>query len=150
MDVVYRFFEYAKNNNPVISQAIKKLKEKNQVSYTSNDGSVIISDYKDTVYSGGSHYIYFTVSTLETPLDFEHPVAGNRRFGLFNTTNNPDQWTLYTMGVDRINDLMDGILLQNFMFNNADMLWKNVFTNAFTHINNNQGCLLYTSPSPRD
>ena len=102
---------------------------------TSNDGSVIISDYKDTTYTGGSHSIYFTVSTLETPFDYEHPVAGNRRFGVFNTPANPNTWTFYTMGVDRIWDVPSEIANSLFQgFETADLLWGNVLGNLQSFI----------------
>lgn len=106
---------------------------------TSNDGSVIISGYEDTIYTGGSHHINFTVSTLETPFDFEHPVAGNRRFGLFNTLAAPNTWTFYTMGVDRVNNWLDDRFIQRYMFQQADALWNNVLGNVAFSIANSSG-----------
>jgi len=35
------------------------------------------------------------LSTVETPIDGDHPVAGNRRFGIYKTIENPNQWTFY-------------------------------------------------------
>lgn len=36
--------------------------------------------------------------------DFEHPVAGNRRFGIYSDPDRPGEFVFYTMGVDRIWD----------------------------------------------
>lgn len=121
-----------------------QLKEKSigaiwHINIPGNDGAVIISGYEDTIYAGGSHHINFTVSTLETPFDFEHPVAGNRRFGLFNTPGSPNTWTFYTAGVDRIENYLDELFLQKLMFSKADSLWKNVLGNVANTISNSSG-----------
>lgn len=92
-----------------------------------NSGSIIVSDYHHGVYPGGYESNWFTVSTLETPFDGEHPVAGNRRFGIYNTIENPNEWTFFTMGVDRTWDFWDAIINQwDFGFNEADALWSGV------------------------
>lgn len=44
------------------------------------DGSVVGSGYTRINQSGYQSH-YFTISTLETITDFEHPLAGNRRWG---------------------------------------------------------------------
>jgi hypothetical protein len=105
-----------------------------------SDGSVMISDYRRNTYSGGNQWHRYMFSTLETPLDFEHPVAGNRQFGIYSNPSNLSEFTFYTMGVDRTwdwstsvgNRLIDG-------FKDADRLWNNVQENFIKFINTNGG-----------
>jgi len=94
------------------------------------DGSVIESGY--TRYnSSGYQSNYFTVSTMETPLDFEHPVAGNRRFGIYSDPDHPGEFVFYTMGVDRIWDggfnlgnNFKELITKESGFDDADDLWS--------------------------
>ena len=92
-----------------------------------NDGSVILSDYK---HDAG--WSYFNFSTMETPLDFEHPVAGTRQFGIYEAPSNPQQLVFYISGVDRIWDWYTALLNKvsfDYGFKSADNLWKNVIEN---------------------
>lgn len=41
---------------------------------------------------------------LETVIDFEYPVAGNRCWGIFSDPDHPGEFVFYTMRVDRIWD----------------------------------------------
>ncbi len=101
-----------------------------------NSGSIIISDYKSETRPDGYQHYWFTFSTLETPFDSEHPVAGNRKFGIYNTVQNPNEWTFYIMGVDRTWDLFFGLgNFRNFGFNKGDELWKSVQQNLISYIN---------------
>ena len=43
---------------------------------------------------------------MKTPLDFKHPVAGNRRVGIYSDPDHPGEYVFYTMGVDRAWDLI--------------------------------------------
>jgi hypothetical protein len=109
-------------------------------SISSNNGSIILSDYHhDNTINHESHY--FKVSTLETPFDYEHPVAGNREFGIFSNAAAPNQYTFYTMGVDRVWDWITQVLQPspNYGFNKADELWTNVQQNLKNYINSNGG-----------
>ncbi|MBS1571340.1 MAG: hypothetical protein JST62_02945 [Bacteroidetes bacterium] len=88
-----------------------------------NDGSVILSRYRNQIGTTGNYENHnFIFSTLNSPLDFRHPVAGNRRFGIYNTAERPDEWTFYTMGVDRTWDFYFE-LFEERGFDQADMLW---------------------------
>ncbi|MEO7446159.1 MAG: hypothetical protein ABIT96_07085 [Ferruginibacter sp.] len=110
----------------------------------SNDGTVILSDYQN-VYNGIGESHKFRFSTIETPFDNEHPVAGNRQFGVFNTSANPGVYTFYTMGVDRIwdwqtqiaNDIHSG-------FTESDTLWTNILANVNGYINNTGASSFYS------
>lgn len=113
---------------------------------TFNDGSIIISDYQHQVFQDGHENDWFTVSTVETPFDGEHPVAGNRRFGIYNTPNNLNQWTFYTMGVDRTWDFYDGIFNSLFGgFEKADALWSFVQNKVIEYCNSNLGTAAFYS-----
>jgi hypothetical protein len=101
-----------------------------------NDGSVILSDYSNMVNTDGSQTHSFTFSTLETPFDLEHPVAGNRKFGIYSNPSNPNAFTFYTMGVDRTWDGWFKMLnLNNYGFEQADKLWLNIQENLIKFIN---------------
>ena len=103
------------------------------------DGSVIESGY--TRYnSGGYQTNYFTVSTMQTPLDFEHPVAGNRRFGIYSDPDHPGEYVFYTMGVDRAWDLIFDKGNSLFKgFRSADSLWKSLQNGMIQFIQNHNG-----------
>ncbi|MDP3665846.1 MAG: hypothetical protein Q8R50_04130, partial [Sediminibacterium sp.] len=50
-----------------------------------NDGTVVESGYYRNATSVKSR---FTFSTISSPLDYAHPVSGNREFGIFTEPNN--------------------------------------------------------------
>lgn len=101
-----------------------------------NSGSIILSDYHNNTNTNGSQSYWFTFSTLETPFDGEHPVAGNRRMGIYNTVAHPDEWTFFTMAVDRTWDFWDEFANNNVGgFAAADQLWTNVQENIIAFIN---------------
>lgn len=64
-------------------------------------------------------------STLKTPLDGDHPVSGNRRFGIYLSDDGRTHY-LFTMGTDRCTDR----LIAQFpgavevVWLGADLLWK--------------------------
>lgn len=104
------------------------------------DGSVVISDYQRKTEPSGKQSHHFTFSTLETPLDFEHPVAGNRRFGIYNNSSSPNEFTFYTMAVDRTWDWSSG--LGNGAtngFEDADRLWRNIQQNFVEFVTRHGG-----------
>ena len=108
-----------------------------------NDGSVLLSDYTHNYINGSEHH-RFKFTTMETPFDEEHPVAGNREFGIYNVPSLPGEFTFYTMGVDRTWDL--GSEIQNQLFNgfgHADALWQKVQQNLIAFINNQGGQASY-------
>ena len=115
------------------------------------DGSVIESGY--TQYnSSGYQSNYFTVSTMETPLDFEHPVAGNRRFGIYSDPDHPGEFVFYTMGVDRIWDdtfafgnWFGGRATKESGFDAADDLWSSLQEGMIQFIQGNEGTSSYYS-----
>jgi hypothetical protein len=112
-----------------------------------NNGSVILSDYSNKVNEDGSQSHSFTFSTLETPLDLEHPVAGNRRFGIYSNPSSPNSFTFYTMGVDRTWDVWFRFLnFRNLGFIQADKLWSNIQDNLVSFINSNGGVASVYNP----
>ncbi len=111
---------------------------------TGNDGTVMQTEYQQSyapLSANESHSFMFT--TLQSPLDGAHPVAGNRRFGIYNTPSNPNEYTFYTMGVDRTWDWFDGFvnssLMGNNIFNGADALWNNMQEKMMLFINSHGG-----------
>ncbi len=112
-----------------------------------NDGSVILSDYQNQMNVDGSQSHSFVFSTLETPLDLEHPVAGNRKFGIYSNPSSPNSFTFYTMGVDRTWDGWFKLLnIRNFGFIQADKLWNNIQDNLVSFINTQGGVASSYSP----
>lgn len=112
-----------------------------------DDGSVVESDYFHSNVNGiQKHRFKFT--TMSTPLDDDHPVAGNREFGIFNTQASPNEYTFYTMGVDRFSDwkfaLVDA-LTGSQGFKKADQLWSSVQSNMILFINSHGGQAAYYS-----
>lgn len=112
-----------------------------------DDGTIVESEYNQNfAINHESHN--FTFTTMKSPLDFDHPVAGNRRMGIYNYTGSDPlrqgELTFYTMGVDRISDptfefinwLGSG---DGTIFNGADSLWKLMQSNMITFINGNGG-----------
>lgn len=100
-----------------------------------NNGTVIESDYQTA-----SDKTYFKFSTMTSPLDNNHPVSGNREFGVYNDPGRPGEHTFYIMGVDRVSDwqfavgnrMVDG-------FNIADNLWTDIQTQMIAYINSHGG-----------
>ncbi len=117
-----------------------------------NNGTVMetkYDSYNSPPYNIESHQFMF--STLRSPLDNNHPVAGNRAFGIYNSTQYPNVYTFYTMGVDRTWDWMDGFLnwMGNIVFNGGDALWSNMQNKMVSFINNLPGGQATTYPTPK-
>jgi hypothetical protein len=111
-----------------------------------DDGSVILSNYyMDSV----SKKYRFTFTTMETPLDHDHPVSGNREFGVYADPSRPGEFVFYTMGVDRTSDWMYSLLnwSTNAVFDGADKLWKSIQKNMVKYITDNGGQAGYYTPS---
>ena len=116
------------------------------------DGSVVESGYEHVV-DGGYQSHYFTVSTMETLTDFEHPVAGNRRWGIFADPDHPGEYCFYTMGVDRIWD--DWFSIGDWLnhnlngeltgFQKADQLWQSLQSKMANFVIDNGGHAEYYS-----
>ena len=111
------------------------------IGITLNDGTVIESKYENynsPPYNHESHQVMF--STLRSPLDYTHPVGGNRAFGIYNSTGNPTEYTFYTMGVDRVWHDIDVLLgIENTIFHGGDQLWTNMQSNMISFINSLPG-----------
>ncbi|NNU33808.1 hypothetical protein HK413_06020 [Mucilaginibacter sp. S1162] len=81
---------------------------------------------------------------MTSPLDFNHPVSGNREFGVYPDPNNPGSYTFYTMGVDRTSDwFFSTINTFNTVFNGADQLWTAMQGNMINYINTHGGHAQY-------
>lgn len=110
-----------------------------------NDGSVVESNYYRT---NSPFKCRFTYSTISSPLDYNHPVSGNREFGIFaNPSGNG--YTFYTMGVDRTTDFF--ITAGNWIsfdagFAAADALWKSVQSKMENFVNTNGGQAYKVAP----
>jgi hypothetical protein len=83
------------------------------------DGAVVVSRASKTSW---------TFSTVDTPwLDWEHPVSGNREFGVKQLPGGA--YELYTKGADRPTGLLDAAI-QNTIFREADKLWRTLMDNV--------------------
>jgi hypothetical protein len=104
-----------------------------------NDGSVIISDYQNSKLPNAERH-YFKFTTMETPLDFEHPVAGHREFGIFEDPRATGEYIFYTSAVDRTHDYIFEYGNRPLRgFENADKLWSNIQLNFANFINKGFG-----------
>lgn len=101
-----------------------------------NDGTVVESEY----YRSSSPFTCrFTYSTISSPLDGNHPVSGNREFGIYANPGG-NGYTFYTMGVDRTSDWFFGVgNSAGWGFDSADALWKGMQDKMTDFINNNGG-----------
>ncbi len=93
------------------------------------DGSVICSYQSTTTWR-------FT--TIESPMDWNHPVSGTREFGL--TANADGTYSFYVRGIDRVAESFDDFAgsLPNTQsaFDGADALWTQFQSNLESFINN--------------
>ena len=96
-----------------------------------DNGSVIVSQFDDA----GCYCWTFTTIT-ESQENGEHPVSGNRQFGI--TQNSDGSWTFFTRGVDRAIDNNLGIS-SGVGFRMADSLWNCIINNMRNFINSNGG-----------
>ncbi|MBL0145384.1 MAG: hypothetical protein IPP48_06130 [Chitinophagaceae bacterium] len=104
-----------------------------------DNGTVLLSDYEQII-NGATEKNRFKFTTMSSPLDHEHPVAGNREFGIYNTIANPNELTFYTMAVDRTWDIWNTLGEVTFNgFEQADALWLNVQENVKNYINSQPG-----------
>ena len=92
------------------------------------DGSVICSDQNERSW---------TFTTIESPIDHNHPVSGNRQFGI--EQNNDGSYTFYTRGVDRIAESTDvffgDLPTMNSAFEGGDDLWSAFQNNINNFVN---------------
>jgi hypothetical protein len=104
-----------------------------------NDGTIVESDYyKD--FTPGREIHRFQVSTVTSPLDHNHPVSGNRVFGVYSDQNRPGEFVFYIMGVDRTSDWKFALLnVRSTGFDMSDKLWQNVQQNMISYINSLPG-----------
>jgi hypothetical protein len=98
-----------------------------------DDGTVVQSGY-----TRSASHSRFMFSTMKTPLDYAHPVAGNRQFGIFSST---DGYYFYILGVDRTNDMSTTFVnyVMDIPFNAADNLWRSVQGRVIAFFDAHQG-----------
>jgi hypothetical protein len=112
-----------------------------------DDGSIVHTGYTNYINPANNYQEHsFIYTTLSTALDFQHPVSGNRDFGIYSDQSNPGSYVFYTMGVDRITDWMMALgnsaadeLTGESGFDKADALWTNIQENMINFINGNGG-----------
>lgn len=98
------------------------------------DGTIVESGYSRN-FAIQNHS--FTFSTMYTPIDGDHPVSGNRRFGIFTSAGS---YYFYICGVDRTNDLATTLVnLGDVAFNGADDLWHSVQNKILDFCDTHQG-----------
>ena len=106
-----------------------------QIDIFPNDGDVITTyeynlDENFEIPYDGYHWIF---TTIRGGVSGDHPVSGNRKFGLFKSSDNC--WTFYTLGTDRLYPSAMGVGIQGdiaeaFGFPAADALWNCVIGNV--------------------
>lgn len=100
-----------------------------------DDGSVIVSNYKTKDW---------TVTTIQVPWDYQHPVSGNREWEY--SKNADGSYIFFTRGADRLTGTMDiwteyfgDITKFRTPFELAKEFWSNFQKNAASFINGNEG-----------
>lgn len=96
-----------------------------------NDGTVMINNSSPTSWS---------VSTVRSPIDINHPVSGIREWGYTDKGNGT--YTFYVSGVDRITDILTDVFgqkLANQAFSQADKLWESFQSKTAEYINSHLG-----------
>ncbi len=115
-----------------------------------NDGSVIESDYYSSFTSGNEKH-RFKFSTMSTPQDLDHPVAGNREFGVYSDPSRPGEFVFYTMAVDRTSNIVNAIANSDFfgnnVFNGSDALWNDMQQNMINFVSSHGGQAQYYNPT---
>jgi RHS repeat-associated protein len=102
---------------------------------TADDAPVICSK------AGNNYWVFTPVGTI---VDFEHPLAGQREFGL--TNNGDGSYTFYTRGVDMmwgVEDVLYNATL-SFFEDEARVLWNTVMNNVVNEVNLNGGSAYQT------
>jgi hypothetical protein len=111
------------------------------------DGSIVHTGYTNYINPINNYQEHsFIYTTLSTFLDFEHPVSGNREFGIYSDQNSPGSYVFYTMGTDRITNYLYETIdkgIKNVTgrsgFDEADELWTNIQENMINFINTRGG-----------
>ncbi len=102
------------------------------ITIPTNDGTVITSQYDNSP----NQCFCWTFTTVFTPdNEGNHPVSGNRQFGLFQESNG--NWTFYTRGVDRVTANVLSGLFDAVGFFGADLLWNCIFNNVYDFLDDN-------------
>jgi hypothetical protein len=104
-----------------------------------DDGSVVVSAH---------NFNSWAFTTLRDPLNFTHPVSGNREFGF--KQNDDGSYTIFTRGVDRITNRIDNFVATNFLqnpFQDPDALWESFQSSIEDYVNNNNGSASIETPN---
>ncbi|MBN9297054.1 MAG: hypothetical protein J0I41_08580 [Filimonas sp.] len=108
-------------------------------------GTIMMTDYYNDI-TPGREKSRFKFSTMESPLDGTHPVAGTREFGVYADYQRPGEYTFYTMGVDRTYDQMASAMnFYDIGFKIADITWRSIQNNMIAYINSHGGSASYYS-----
>lgn len=90
-------------------------------------GSVLLADI------AADHW---TMSTMFTPQDFNHPVSGNRQWGFVPGPGGTANF--YTRGADRCTTAIDDLAAE-IVFGGADLLWRSLQQKFAAFVNANGG-----------
>jgi len=103
-----------------------------------NDGTVIESGFDQS-----TDHKWFMYTTMKAPLDGEHPVSGNRRFGILPDAINGG-YLFYVRGVDRTTDNFTTMVnyLTNTVFEGADQLWNSEIKGVQNYIQQHGGAAI--------
>lgn len=110
------------------------------------NATVVVSDYHTSDILGDEK-ARFKFATISAPLNGYHPVSGNREFGIFADGRYPGEYAFYTMGVDRVTDILGTIAGKaNIGYERADKLWTRIQEQMVSFIIANGGNAEFYSP----
>jgi RHS repeat-associated protein len=98
-----------------------------------DDGSVIVSAKSNR---------YWVFTTIQIVGDWQHPVSGNRKFGIEESASG---YVFYTRGADRTTGILDNNLAPT-VFSKGEDLWNELMKNLVTFINTNGGKASVNAP----
>ena len=104
-----------------------------------NDGTVVESRYvQDQTNPNGTVTSSFTYTTVNSPLDGDHPVSGNRTFGIQTDPVNGG-YTFYISGVDRATNPAFNLGAALGGWDDANTLWTTAITQMMHFVTDNGG-----------
>jgi hypothetical protein len=110
-------------------------------------GTVQLTQYLQDQPGANGHLVSsFTFTTVNSPEDGNHPVSGNRTFGI--QTNSDGTYTFFISGVDRATTPLLNAAAAAVGWDDAKDLWTDVMNNVITYVNNNSGLAGNFDPSP--
>ena len=126
--------EYYNNNIDIKSMWESDNYNGSLFTFNMNKGPINLDD--GTVMAYNVSNLNFTFGTMTSTFDREHPVAGNRKFGIQSTCTGDDcYYEIYIRGIDKTYGLQNIATTEEFVFQAAEELWRSVINNVVSDIN---------------